>query len=190
MSEHYRIIGPPHGEPRSEGDVGARVRVPLSGRPSRRWTLDLGARLTTELAAHPGVAHLRMNVNELVQADEIVLDGIEDREPQALADALRHAVDAANHAGADQVNRTPNVSEHEAEAIASHIPLNQSSDAATTGPVDQPPCPCCGQPVSATSGDREAGDQLSLGEADCPSCGARLVRDIDGHTDHGWRPAD
>jgi hypothetical protein len=190
MSEHYRIIGPPHGEPRSEGDVGARIHVPLSGRPSRRWSLDLGARLTTELVAHPGVAHLRMNVNELVQADEIVLDGIEDRDTQTLADALRRAVDAANHACADEVNRTPNVSQPDAEAIASHIPLNQSGDAATTGQVDQPPCPCCGQPVSATSGNREAGDQLSLGEADCPSCGARLVRDIDGHTDRGWRPAD
>jgi hypothetical protein len=131
-----------------------------------------------------------MNVNELVQANEIVLDGVEDREPQALADALCRAVDAANHAVAREVKSMPNVSQREADAVASHIPLKPSGDAAPTGAVDQPPCPCCRQPMSATTGDREAGEQLGLDEVDCPSCGAHLVRDVDGHTDRGWRPAD
>jgi hypothetical protein len=133
MSEDYRIVSPPRGDPRSLGDVG----VQLSGRPSRRWSRDLGARLTRELVGHPGAAHLRVNVNELVLGDEIVLDGVEDREMPALADALRRAVDAANRAAIDE-------------------------------------------------GDRGAGDQLALSEMDCPSCGTRLVRAVEGHADHGW----
>ena len=77
MSEHYRIVGVSHGEPLPEGSVGVRVRVPLSGCPSRRWSHDLKARLTNELVGHPAVGHLHLD--NIVQADQIVLDGVEER---------------------------------------------------------------------------------------------------------------
>jgi hypothetical protein len=187
MSEDYRIVSPPRGEPRSLGDVGVQVRVQLSGRPSRRWSRDLGARLTRELVGHPGVAHLRVNVNELVSGDEIVLDGVEDREMPGLADALGRAIDAANRAAVDEVDRVPNVAQREADTVASHIPLSDSRPAEAAGAGNDPPCPCCGQPVTVAAGDRGAGDQLALNEMDCPSCGTRLVRAVEGHADQGWR---
>jgi hypothetical protein len=40
-----------------------------------------------------------------VQADEIVLDGIEDRDTQTLADALRHAVGSASGMAARTAQR-------------------------------------------------------------------------------------
>jgi hypothetical protein len=190
MSEDYRIISPPRGEPRSLGDVGVRVRVQLSGRPSRRWARDLGAQLTRELVAHPGAAHLRVNVDELVQGDELVLDGIEDRETPTLADAVRRAVDAANRADGDEAAGVPNLSQGEADVVASHIPLDDSGHGATTDAGADPPCPRCGQPVPVTAGDREAGDQLAVSEMACPKCGARLVRAVQGHADRGWRAVD
>jgi len=190
MSEDYRIISPPRGEPRSLGDVGVRVRVQLSGRPGRRWSRDLGARLTRELVRHPGAVHLRMNVDELVQGDEIVLDGVEDRDTAALADAVRRAVDAANRADAAETDRVPNVSQGEADEVAGHIPLHDSAQAATSDAGNDPSCPHCGRGVPVTEGDREAGDQFAVVEMDCPSCRARLVRDVQGHADRGWRLAN
>lgn len=190
MSEDYRIIGPPRGEPRSLGDVGVCVRVQLSGHPSRRWSRDLGAQLTRELVGHPGVAHLCVNVYDLVQGDEIVLDGVEDRDTTTLADSLRRAVDAANHADTDDADRVPNITQREADTVASHIPLGDSCDAMTAGAGNDRPCPRCGQAVPVAVGDRAAGDQLALGEMDCPSCGAPLARDVEGHADRGWRLAD
>lgn len=74
MSEHYEIIGQARGEPRAAGCVGVRVRVQLSGCPSRRWSQALGGRLATELAGHAAVGHLRINITEIVQGDEIVLE--------------------------------------------------------------------------------------------------------------------
>lgn len=190
MSEDYRIISRARGEPRSRGDVGVRVRVQLSGRPSRRWVHDLCARLTTELIGHPGAAHLRMNVNELVQGDEIVLEGVEDREAPALADALQRAVDAANRVAPDDAGRALNVTRRDADAVASHIPFSDPEHAAGTGADKDPPCPRCGEAVPVTIGDREAGDQIVPAEMQCPACGTRLVRDIQGPADHGWRPAE
>jgi hypothetical protein len=109
------------------------VRVQLSGCPSRRWARDLGARLTRELVAHPGTAHLTVNIDELVQGDEIVLQGVEDRETRSLAEAIRRAVDAANQADADEAVGAANVSQRQAEAVASHIPLDQSGDETSAG---------------------------------------------------------
>jgi hypothetical protein len=190
MSENYSIISPPRGEPRSLGDVGVRVRVKLSGCPSRRWSRDLGARLTRELVGHPSAAHLLVNVDDLVQRDEIVFDGIEDRGMPGLADALRRAVEAANRADAKGPDRAPNVTQGEADAVASHISLGEFAQGTITDAGNDPPCPRCRQIVPATAGDREAGDQLAVGEMDCPSCGARLVRDVRGHAARGWRLAD
>ena len=190
MSEGYRIIGQLRGEPRALGDVGVRVRVQLSGHPSRRWSRDLGAQLTQEFVGHPGTAHLRVNVNELVQGDEILLDGVEDRDTSALADSLWRAVEAANRANTDKARCVPNVTQREADTVASHIPLGDSRHVATAGAGNDRPCPRCGRAVPVAVGDRAAGDQLALGEMDCPSCGAPLVRDVEGHADHGWRLAD
>ena len=190
MSEDYRIVSPARGEPRALGEVGVCVRVQLSGRPSRRWSRDMGARLTTELVGHPSAAHLRVNVDELVQGDEIVLDGVEDRDPAGLAAALQRAVDGANQAETREADRAPNVTQNEADAIAGHMPVETSHQAAVTDPSNDPQCPRCGQAVPAAAGDRTAGDQLAVGERDCPNCGTRIVREVDGHADRGWRLTD
>jgi hypothetical protein len=116
MPEHYRIVGASHGEPLPEGRVGVRVRVPLSGCPSRRWSHDLKARLTNELVGHPAVGHLHLD--NIVQADQIVLDGVEDREAPLLSHALKRAIDATNAACSLETPRSANVPQREAEAIA------------------------------------------------------------------------
>ena len=191
MSENYRIISPPRGEPRAVGNTGVCVRVQVSGYPSRRWSRDLGARLTSELVGHPSAAHLRVNVDDLVQGDEIVLDGIEDRDTAGLADALRRAVDAANHAVVEEPDRAPNVTQGEADAVASHMSLGVSRrQAAIPDAGHDPRCPRCGQEVPVTAGDQGSGDQVALSDRGCPNCDARLVRDVEGHADRGWRLAD
>jgi hypothetical protein len=188
MSEDHRIISPPRGEPRSPGDVGVRVRVQLSGRPSRRWSRHLAAQLTLELAGNPSTSRLRVNVTDLVQGDDdIVLDGVEDRDTTTLAAALRHAVDAANRTQGDNADQPTNVTQRDADRVASHIPLSEARPQAATREGDDPPCRRCGQPVPVVAtGDRADGDQLVLREVNCPSCGAHLVRSVEGHTDHGW----
>jgi len=67
------------------------------------------------------VGHLRINVHDIVQGDQIVLDGIERTEAPALAEPLRRAIDAANHAAEAQPNRARNVSQREADAVAGQI---------------------------------------------------------------------
>jgi hypothetical protein len=116
MSEHHRIAGASHGEPLPEGRVGARVRVPLSGCPSRRWSHDLKARLTNELVGHPAVGHLRLD--NVVQGDQIVLEGVEEREAPLLSGALERAIDATNAACGVDTSAGANLPEPEAEAIA------------------------------------------------------------------------
>jgi endogenous inhibitor of DNA gyrase (YacG/DUF329 family) len=56
--------------------------------------------------------------------------------------------------------------------------------------VDTSPCPRCEQPVHATATTSEAGGQLAVDRLECPSCGAALERDVDGHVDRGWRLAE
>jgi hypothetical protein len=119
MSEHHRIVGAPHGEPLPKGRVGVRVCVPLSGCPSSRWSLDLRARLTNELVGHPAVGHLRLN--DLVQGDQIVLEGVEEREAPLLSQALRRAIDATNAACAVGPKPSGNVPTPEADAIAHKV---------------------------------------------------------------------
>jgi hypothetical protein len=119
MSEHHRIVGEARGEPLPAGRVGVRVRIPLSGCPSRRWSRDLSARLSNELVGHAAVGHLRLN--DIVQGDELVLEGVEAREAQAIAGALRRAVDATNAACA-ATPEPPTGAEHgDADAIAHEI---------------------------------------------------------------------
>jgi hypothetical protein len=119
MSEHHRIVGPAYGEPLPEGRVGVRVRVPLSGCPSSRWSIDLRARLTNELVGHPAVGHLHLN--DLVQGDQIVLEGVEEREAPLLSQALRRAIDATNAACAADPKPSANVPTPKADAIAQKV---------------------------------------------------------------------
>lgn len=119
MSEHHRIAGPARGEPLPDGHIGVRVRVRLSGCPSPRWSRDLSARLVNELVGHPHVGHLRLN--NVVQGDEIVLDGVEDREAPLLSGALRRAIDATNATCTADPAATPNMPRPQADAIARSI---------------------------------------------------------------------
>lgn len=119
MSEHHWIAGASNGEPLAEGRVGVRVRVPLSGCPSGRWSRDLSARLATELLGHPAVGHLRLN--DIVQGDQIVLDGVEEREAPLLSSALRRAIDATNAACSVDPSPHPNVPQPKADAIAHKV---------------------------------------------------------------------
>ncbi|MBV9196048.1 MAG: hypothetical protein JO168_18080 [Solirubrobacterales bacterium] len=126
MYEHYEIIGEARGEPRPAGCVGVRVRVRLSGHPSRRWAHAFGARLATELSGHAAVGHLRINTAEIVQGDEIVLDGVEPSEAPGLAQPLRLAVSSANEAATREPEPARNATQREADVIAGQISLTES----------------------------------------------------------------
>ena len=119
MTEHHEIVGASHGEPLPKGRVGVRVRVPLSGCPSARWSHDLSARLATELVGHPAIGHLRLN--DIVQGDQIVLEGVEEREAQLLSEALRRAIEATNAACTVDPSPGGNVPQPEADAIAHKV---------------------------------------------------------------------
>jgi hypothetical protein len=115
MSEDYRIVHV-RGEPLPAGGVGVRVCVRLSGCPSRRWSRNVIARLGNELVGHAAVGHLRLN--EIVQGDQIVLEGVEPSEATAVADALRRAVAATNQTGTGEQHSTANMSQEKADAVA------------------------------------------------------------------------
>jgi hypothetical protein len=51
---------------------------------------------------------------------------------------------------------------------------------------EEPRRPQCGQLVGTVSSPT-AGDQLAVERLECPQCGAKLVRDVEGHADRGWR---
>ena len=127
MSEDHQIVSQARGEPLAEGCTGVRVRVQLSGCPTPRWSRDLAARLSGELVGHAAVGHLRLNVNDLVQTDQIVLEGVEAGEAPMLGGALERAVDAANRASAPAAPDPPaNVRQGEADRIASAIELHET----------------------------------------------------------------
>ena len=122
MSESYCIVADPSGEPLPAGRVGVRVRVALSGCPTRRWSRALGAHLVNEFTGHRAVGHLRLD--DIVHADHIVLDGVEAAEAPHLGGVLQRAIDATNQtcARADARSGTEtNVSQGEASAIADHV---------------------------------------------------------------------
>ena len=118
MSEIHRIVAV-RGEPLSAGRVGVRVRVRLSGCPSVRWSHALRARLAGELVGQRAVGYLKLN--ELVQGDELVLEGVEPSAVQALASTLRLAVDATNRTHTEEPAGPTNVAQEEADAIARDI---------------------------------------------------------------------
>ena len=119
MPEHHDITGPVTGVPLPAGRVGASVRVPLDSPPSPRWSQAFSARLTRELVGGPSVAHL--SLDRAVQGADIVLDGVENRQAERLGDALRAAVEAANHHTADVPAPAANMPPGDAEAIADVI---------------------------------------------------------------------
>jgi hypothetical protein len=119
MPEHHRLVGMGRGEPLPAGCVGVRVRIPLSGCPSRRWSRNLSARLTNELVGHAAVGHLRLD--DIVQGDELVLEGVEAREASALAEALRRAIDATNQTCSEKAERPAGMARGEADAIAHEV---------------------------------------------------------------------
>jgi hypothetical protein len=128
MAERHTIVSEARGEPLPSGQVGARLYVPLSGSPSGRWSRVLSARLTTELTGQSAVGHLRLN--DIVQGDHIVLDGVEEREASNLADALERAVDATNNACEDRVEHpNENMPRDAADAIAQRIAVDARRDA-------------------------------------------------------------
>jgi hypothetical protein len=122
MSESYSIVDQAKGEPLAAGRVGVRVKVRLSGSPSARWSQSLSGHLVNELTGHAAVGHLRLN--NIVQGDHIVLDGVEAREAPQLGPVLRRAVDATNNSCSRADAREPvgaNVPHTEASAIAHQI---------------------------------------------------------------------
>ena len=109
------------------GRVGVRLRIPLSGGPSGRWSRDLSARLTAEFTGRPNVGHLVLN--EVVQGREIVLDGVEDGEADALAGAVERAVEATNRACADAPDDSVALKpREEADHIARRVAERQQLD--------------------------------------------------------------
>jgi hypothetical protein len=122
MSESYRIAARPVGEPLAAGRVGVCVRVPLSGCPSKRWSHALSAELVNELAGRPAVGHLR--ISNVVQGDQIVLEGVEEPEASHLGDTLRRAIDVTNERVARAEAREggrANATRADASAIARQV---------------------------------------------------------------------
>ena len=119
MAERHEIAGPPRGEPLPRGQVGARIRIPLTGTPSPRWSQVMTARLTTALVGHPAVGHLELG--SAIQGADIVLEGVEAAEAGRLGPPPMAAIQAANHDGAERGHTTRddvNMSQEEADAIA------------------------------------------------------------------------
>src|SRR5215212_6668104 len=117
MSEKHELTGQVYGEPLAEGRVGARVRAPLTGTPSPRWSHALIGHLSGDLTGHAHIGHLRLG--DIVQGSDVVLEGVEDPEAPALGHCLEHAVAEANRCCADDDPREPaNMSPERARAIA------------------------------------------------------------------------
>jgi hypothetical protein len=119
VPEDHQIVGESHGEPLPAGRVGVRVRLQLSGSPSGRWSSALSANLYREFIGHAAVGHLRLD--QIVQGNEIVLDGGEEREAPTLAGTLRRAVDATNKALTRDIDPNTNVAQEEADAIVRQV---------------------------------------------------------------------
>jgi hypothetical protein len=96
------------------------VRIQLSGCPSGRWSRALRVNLSNELVGHAAVGHMRLN--DIVQGDQIVLDGVEASEAPTLAGSLRRAVEATNRAEIGE-NPTADAEQEEADAVAHQVTL-------------------------------------------------------------------
>lgn len=125
MSEQHQILSDARGEPQAAGSVGVRVRVQLSGSPSSRWSRALRVNLSNELTGHAAVGHMRLN--DIVQGDQIVLEGVEASEAPTLAGSLQRAVEATNQAGIGWQDPTGNMAQEDADAIAHEITFGDDS---------------------------------------------------------------
>jgi hypothetical protein len=123
MSEHHQIVSNASGEPQARGSVGARVRIRLSGCPSRRWSHVLRNNLSKELVGHTSVGHIRLN--GIVQGDEIVLEGVEASEAPTLAGSLQRAVEATNNTEIHEGNPSRNMAQADADAVADQITFGE-----------------------------------------------------------------
>lgn len=121
MGEVHHIAGPPHAEPLPAGRVGARVRIPLTGTPSPRWSRIVTARLSGALLGHPAIGHLAMA--NLVQGSDLVLEGVEEDEAERLGDAITDALNAANRDVQPGRSDQPawNMTQDQADGIAHRI---------------------------------------------------------------------
>ena len=124
MSETHQIAGAPRGEPLAAGRVGARVRVPLTGAPSPRWSRALCGHLANELTGHAAVGHLRMR--EVVQGSDLVLEGVEECEASDLGSCLERAVAATNATPGPAAERSANMPQEAADSIAVQVAPAQS----------------------------------------------------------------
>jgi hypothetical protein len=123
VSETHHIVGTARGEPLPEGRVGARVRIPLSGAPSPRWSRALSAQLANALTGHAAVGHLHLD--QLVQGSDLVLEGVEEDEAPVLGPCLERAVDATNACvHADGEPSPTNMPRDAAEKIATEVYLD------------------------------------------------------------------
>jgi hypothetical protein len=124
MSEHHQIVSDASGEPQAMGSVGVRVRIRLSGRPSRRWSHALRSNLSRELVGHTSVGHIRLD--GIVQGDEIILEGVEASEAPTLAGSLQRAVEATNKAEISEDVPSPNMAQADADAVADQITFDNN----------------------------------------------------------------
>ena len=62
-----------------------------------------------------------LRLDEVVQGDEIVLEGVEESEAPTLAATLRRAVSATNKMVASEVDSTANVAQERADGIARQV---------------------------------------------------------------------
>jgi hypothetical protein len=131
MGEIHNIAGPPRAEPLPTGRVGARVRIPLTGTPSPRWSRVVTARLSAALSGHPAVGHLELS--DLVQGADLVLEGVEGAEAERLGDAISDALSAANRdaqPGRAEDRPATNMTQAQADAIAHRIKVDYEPRAA------------------------------------------------------------
>jgi hypothetical protein len=122
MPQRYEISAAARGEPMRAGQVGARIRVPLSGAPSAEWSRRFTSHLATSLNGHPAIGHL--HIGTPVQGAEIILEGVELAEAERLGQVLLECVDHANRfTGARTAPAHPNIEQAEADRIAAALAL-------------------------------------------------------------------
>jgi len=123
MIETHHMTGDACGEPLASGQVGARIRVPLTGTPSAEWSRAFTAHLVRHLTGRDHVGHLHLD--HVVQGKDLVLEGVEGPEAAALGTCLDRAVEAANCACLDERPSEPgNMSRQEADAIAHQVEID------------------------------------------------------------------
>jgi len=126
VAEQHLIAGAARGEPLPAGRSGVRIRVPLSGTPSSRWSELFEGALAMRLLRQPGTSRLRLN--RAVQGGELVLEEIDETSAERLGTAIREAVAAANE-GMRRAERPPspsNMAQPEADRIAAALGLEDA----------------------------------------------------------------